>query len=82
MNNEVRNAASNAQAGKTFLKGHDSILKKLQETKQETIIVTLNNTEYCGTISGRDKYTITLMTEDGIRHVFYKSAIEQFFSIK
>jgi hypothetical protein len=67
-------------------KGHDVILKAMQDNAQIATIVTSGGGElYVGTITGRDKYTITLMTEHPtdeskkIRRVFYKSAIEQFW---
>jgi hypothetical protein len=66
--------------------GHDAILKAMQENSQKaTIITSGGGDKYRGTIVGRDKFTITMLTDhpDGlakkIRRVFYKSAIEQFW---
>jgi len=68
-------------------KGHDAILKAMQDNAQIATIITSGGGDvYVGTITGRDKYTITLLTdhpdatvEKKIRRVFYKSAIEQFW---
>jgi hypothetical protein len=68
-------------------KGHDVILKAMQDNAQiATIITSGGGDAYVGTITGRDKYTITLMTDHPdptatkkIRRVFFKSAIEQFW---
>lgn len=60
-------------------KGHDAILKALQDSKATVTIVTSGGgDEFTGTIFGRDKFTITLLV-DGVRRVFYKQAIEQFY---
>lgn len=73
------------------MKGHDVILKALRENGCTLWLVTLAGEAYSGKIVGSDKYTITLetqveRTEDGItgevtvRMVFYKHAIESFYS--
>src|SRR5260370_42175675 len=73
-------------APRVIPKGHDVILKAMQDNAQIATIVTASDGEaFVGTITGRDKYTITLMTDHPtdkskkIRRVFYKSAIEQFW---
>jgi hypothetical protein len=67
-------------------KGHDVILKAMQDNAQiATIVASSDGEVYVGVITGRDKYTITLQTEHPsdkskkIRRVFFKSAIEQFW---
>jgi hypothetical protein len=67
-------------------KGHDVILKAMQDNAQIATIVASSDGElYVGVITGRDKYTITLMTDHPndkskkIRRVFFKSGIEQFW---
>jgi len=70
-------------------KGHDVILKAMQENGQHATIITLDGEKFEGVVTGRDKFTITLKTKhpdvlragrgETIRRVFYKSAIEQFW---
>lgn len=70
-------------------RGHDMILKAMQENAQRATIITADGAKFEGVITGRDKYTITLKTThpdevraaagDKILRVFYKSAIEQFW---
>ncbi|MGN8188641.1 hypothetical protein ACTJLD_21895 [Burkholderia sp. 22088] len=68
-------------------KGHDAILKAMQEERQLATIITTGDVTFEGLVTGRDKYTITLLTKHPkdstrlIRRVFYKHAIEQFFGV-
>ncbi|MDP9155282.1 MAG: RNA chaperone Hfq [Pseudomonadota bacterium] len=74
---------------RTGPKGHDAILKAMQENSQRATIVTGDGAAFEGVVTGRDKFTITLKTKHPdadraaqgvtIRRVFYKSAIEQFW---
>lgn len=60
-------------------KGHDAILKELQDARARISIVTMSDaTPVTGVLVGRDKYTITIGTEDGRRITIYKHAIESF----
>ncbi|WP_081070221.1 RNA chaperone Hfq [Burkholderia cepacia] len=69
-------------------KGHDAILKAMQEERQLATIITTGDVMFEGLVTGRDKYTITLLTKHPkdstrmIRRVFYKHAIEQFFGVQ
>jgi hypothetical protein len=74
---------------RTGSKGHDVILKAMQESGQHATLITADGAKFEGVITGRDKFTITLRTKhpdveraargETIRRVFYKSAIEQFW---
>lgn len=74
-------------ASKPGPKGHEAILKAMQDNAQKVTIITADGAKFEGTVTGRDKYTITLKTPhpdgvlagDGrtILRVFFKSAIEQ-----
>ena len=64
-------------------KGHDAILKGIQDTQGRIIIVTVGDgTEHIGSMVARDKYTITIQTDTGSRKTFYKHAIESFEPIR
>ena len=72
-------------AKKPFVaKGHDLILKNIQEDESATIIVTLlgDGAEVIGRLIARDKFTITVLTNDGRRRTIYKHAIEGFEPIE
>lgn len=61
-------------------KGHDAILKDLQDNKHTTEINLISGEAYKGaTILARDKYTITIGV-GGNRVTIYKHAIESFTS--
>jgi sRNA-binding regulator protein Hfq len=68
-------------------KGHDAVLKALQDSGRQCTVVTLSGETFFGKVIGRDKFTITLLvtaspTDIGpelIRRVFYKHALEQFY---
>ena len=67
-------------AKKPFVaKGHDAILQSLQFSG-ERILVTLvgDGSEVEGKLIARDKFTITVLTDDGRRRTLYKHAIEGF----
>jgi sRNA-binding regulator protein Hfq len=60
-------------------KGHDAVLKALQDSGRLcTIVKASSGDKVVGKIVGRDKFTITLLV-DGVRRVIYKHAIEEFF---
>lgn len=65
---------------RTVVRGHDALLKMLQETKRTVSLwVTGAGSAVNGLIVGRDRFTVTLEVEiDGkIQHLlFFKSAIE------
>jgi sRNA-binding regulator protein Hfq len=67
-------------------KGHEAIVKAMQDNSQRATIVTAGGGEvFEGIVTGRDKFTITLMTAHPtdatrkVRRVFFKHAIEQFW---
>lgn len=73
------------QPRKKFVaKGHDSQLQDAQYSKAEVRITTMDGIVYRGTISRRDKYTITVNIESigvdtsaaGFDVIIYKHAIE------
>lgn len=60
-------------------KGHDAILKNMQDTAGKVEITTMGDgSTHVGTLVARDKYTITIQCADGRRYTFYKHAIESF----
>lgn len=61
-------------------KGHDAILKNIQDTDGVKIAVTLMNdgSTVEGRLVARDKFTVTVLTDEGRRRTFYKHAIEGF----
>jgi len=60
-------------------KGHDAILKGMQDNGGD-ISVSMISTEIplVGKLIARDKFTITVLTDDGERVTIYKHAIESF----
>jgi sRNA-binding regulator protein Hfq len=73
------NVSTPAKRPTPLVKGHDAVLKAIQESKQTATIVTRAGEVFVGQITGRDKFTITLLTGT-IRRIFYKHAVEQFFA--
>lgn len=64
-------------------KGHDAILKKVQDLGGEIGIMPMNGDSLIvGKLIARDKYTITVLTKDGREVTFYKHAIESFESVR
>lgn len=60
-------------------KGHDAILKRFQDEKTKMQFELLNDEILVGTISGRDKFTISVCVEEGYAPAtIYKSAIAVF----
>lgn len=76
------NAGSRTQQrGRTpfVAKGHDAILKGIQDAKGRIIVMLMSTIEKIeGTLVARDKFTITVHTDDGRRITIYKHAIEGF----
>lgn len=60
------------------VKGHDAVLKALQDGGRQATLVTLAGESFGGKIVGRDKFTITLLV-DSVRLVFYKHGLERFY---
>lgn len=77
-------SSSDAPGSSRSAKGHDAILKALQDNGRKVEVRLLSGEELTGKVVGRDKYTITLLVENAFacekprRHVIYKHAIEQF----
>lgn len=64
-------------------KGHDAILKKIQDLGGEIGIMPMNSESLIiGKLIARDKYTITVLTRAGKEVTFYKHAVESFETIK
>jgi sRNA-binding regulator protein Hfq len=62
---------------KFVAKGHDRQLEEAQFGKFFTTILPMGNDEaYLGKIIRRDKYTVTIMSEQGVESMVYKHAIE------
>ena len=60
-------------------KGHDAILKGLQDIGGIiTITASGDGKEWTGKLIARDKYTITIQLDGGRSKTFYKHAIESF----
>lgn len=65
-------------AGKHIPKGHDAILKRLQDEKCLVEVLMLDRDDpIVGVIVGRDKFTITV-AYDGYEECIYKHAIASF----
>lgn len=60
-------------------KGHDAVLRALQNDGRHITIFTLSGKTLKGKVVGRDKYTVTVQDADGIRAIIYKHAIELFY---
>lgn len=60
--------------------GHDTVLRAIQN-KGTMITVNLLNRDdsVVGSLTARDKYTLTVRTGNGTRLVIFKHAIESFF---
>lgn len=62
-------------------KGHDAILKNLQDRGAVINIQTISNELYVGTLVNRDRYTITIrrtIERQSTDYTIYKHAIESF----
>lgn len=61
-------------------KGHDAILKDLQDSKKDVLVAMLSGETETGKIVSRDKFTITVQKNNGTGHriTIYKHAIESF----
>lgn len=64
---------------KSMAKGHDAVLKALQDGGRKITITLISGETVEGKITGRDKFTVTVLTSVGRREVVYKHAIEKFF---
>lgn len=82
---DSRHESSGADQRKKFVaKGHDGQLQDAQYAKHPVTIITMGDITYQGTISRRDKYTITLLVDrvgSSTEHagkdvIIYKHAIE------
>ena len=71
---------------KFVAKGHDSQLQDAQMNNLHVEIATINEGLYRGTISRRDKYTVTLKLEKGAFAgqdlILYKHAIESIMIVR
>lgn len=59
-------------------KGHDAILKALQDKGSLVDVAIIGGEPYRGKMVNRDRYTITVQCADGRNHTIYKHAIESF----
>lgn len=60
-------------------KGHDAILKEVQDNGGYLAVTLMSDgSTVSGQLVARDKFTITVLTEEGRRRTFYKHAIESF----
>ncbi len=72
---------SNRQKAPFVAKGHDAILKEIQDVKGAIVVQLISSPESIrGKLVARDKYTITVQLYSGIRRTLYKHAIESFES--
>jgi RNA chaperone Hfq len=63
-----------------FAKGHDAVLKRMQDNNSLVFIQPLNGDGFEGRVKNRDRYTITLEV-GGRERVIYKHAIEYFEAV-
>ncbi len=76
-------AASLQRKSSLSTKGHDAILKSVQDNRGAVIITTIGDgTEHGGILIARDKYTITIKTDSGGSKTFYKHAVQSFEPIQ
>ena len=72
--------ASAQQRNKFVAKGHDAQLQEAQYDKIVTVLTAMSGAVFTGTITKRDKYTVTLRHADGDaagqEEIFYKHALE------
>lgn len=61
---------------KFVAKGHDAQLMDAQMSHAAVTLNTISGATFDGTISRRDKFTITLRDKEGQDEIFYKHAIE------
>lgn len=60
-------------------KGHDAILKEVQDSEGRLLVTMMSDGSAVeGVLVARDKFTITLLTDEGRRRTLYKHAIESF----
>lgn len=73
----------NASGARPFVaKGHDAILKRMQDNGGRISVTAMGDgARTAGKMIARDKFTITLKTDEGREITFYKHAIESFESI-
>lgn len=75
------NTVASGQQKRPFIaKGHDAILKRLQDDKAQIEITAISGALYVGQVTNRDKYTITIEAQGGGRYTVYKHSIEAFRS--
>ena len=69
---------TNQSKAKFVAKGHDAILKNAQDAGSNIEIVTMSGEVIIGKLLNRDKFTVTLMGDDGRKLTVYKHGIESF----
>lgn len=70
------------RAPSNLTKGHDSVLKAIQNRGTKLHVQLMSGETRVGLIVGRDKFTVTLLCEDKTRRVIYKHAIEEFWTVE
>jgi len=61
-------------------KGHDVVFHTLKTNNRKITIITMaTGDKITGMVTGFDKYTVTVMGDDGIRQIIYKHSIERFW---
>lgn len=79
INNRSTITVRAAQKKPFIAKGHDSILKTMQDCGEQVSVVLLStDVPVVGRLVARDKYTITVLGDTFGRRTFYKHAIESF----
>lgn len=82
--NKIHNSPMNAPMKQRKAKapakpeGHEMLLKILKDTGKAIQIVTTSGNQVVGKIKASDKYTVSIMSDDGRQRVFFKSSIECF----
>lgn len=65
-----------AEKKKFVAKGHDAQLQAAQYDQAEVEVCTLSDIVFRGTISRRDRYTLTIKDSSGVEVIVFKSAVE------
>jgi len=79
-----RRQSVNSSGGRSTFKpkGHDAILKSIQDDGRSIVVEFQDGTEVSGKLIARDRYTIAVRNEDGTELTIYKSSIRLFYAVQ
>lgn len=60
--------------------GHDVVLNAILKQERTIHVTLLSGETRSGRLVGKDKFTVTVRGDDGLRRVIYKHAIEEFYA--